>query len=252
MSSTVPTRPRPGSIVVRAALSRAYDLICRRDVSGLENVPRRGPCLVVFNQLSLFDTPLLSISLPRADVTGLVARDYRGNPFYRVLVEQGGGLWLRRGGSDRRALEGALEALQRGWAVGISPEGRRSPTGGLIEAKPGAAFLAIESGAPVLPLAFTQTDRLGASLKRLRRITIGVRFGTPFTLPPPEGRGRKQQLRHATDVIMCRLAALLPEEYRGVYGSHPGLGASGPGPAGGRPRAVALSMAGEIEQGGAA
>jgi 1-acyl-sn-glycerol-3-phosphate acyltransferase len=252
MSPALPVRPRSSSIAVRAVLSRAYDLLVHRDVSGLENVPKQGPCLVVFNQLSLFDTPLVSISIPRPDVTGLVSRDYRRNVVYRVLIEQGGGMWIRRGASDRRALEDALAALAGGWAVGISPEGRRSRTGGLIEAKPGAAFLAIQSGAPILPLAFTHTDRMAASLRRFRRITIGVRFGIPFTLPALEGRGRKQRLRHATDVIMCRLAAQLPVEYRGVYASHPGLRAGGLEPGGARQWTAGLSTSSGIREGGAA
>ena len=213
------------STALRFALSRVLDVLARRRISGVENIPREGPCLLVFNQISLVDTPLLSVLVPRPDVTGLVAKDYRANPVYRFLVECGGGLWIRRGASDRAALEAALGALEAGWVVGISPEGRRSRTGGLIPGKPGPAFLARHSGAPIVPVGFANTGMLAAEWRRLRRPTITIRVGEPFQLPPAEGRGRKQRLRADTDFIMCRIAALLPPRYHGAYAAHPYLGA---------------------------
>jgi 1-acyl-sn-glycerol-3-phosphate acyltransferase len=221
--------PRWRSTALRFALSRVLDVLARRRISGVENIPREGPCLLVFNQMSLVDTPLLSVLVPRPDVTGLVAKDYRTNPLYRFLVECGGGMWIRRGASDRAALEGALGALKAGWVVGISPEGRRSRTGGLIPGKPGPAFLARHSGAPIVPVGFADTGRLAAEWRRLRRPTITIRVGKPFQLPPAQGRGRKQRLRADTDFIMCRIAAMLPPRYHGAYAAHPYLGAESSG-----------------------
>jgi 1-acyl-sn-glycerol-3-phosphate acyltransferase len=210
--------------VVRRAVSLALSLLARRRVTGLENIPRRGPCLLVFNQMSVFDTPLLSVMVPRADVTGLVARDYRRNPFYRVLVEWGGGMWIRRNSGDRAALQAGLSALRRGWVVGISPEGRRSPTGSLVRGKAGPAFLARRSGAPIVPVAFANTENMAASLRRLRRPTVAIRVGEAFALPPDDGDGsRQERRRHDTDLIMCRIAALLPPRYHGAYAGHPYL-----------------------------
>jgi 1-acyl-sn-glycerol-3-phosphate acyltransferase len=223
MRADVPERPSRRSLVLRAVLARVIAALARSARQGLEHIPREGPCLLVFNQTSIVDTPLVSVIVPRADVTGLVALDYRANPLYRLLVECGGGIWIRRRSPDRAALQAALSALERGWVVGISPEGRRSRTGGLVEARPGPAFLAKRSGAPVVPLALTGTDRLGPALCRLRRGTLGVRVGEPFRLPPFALGPHGPQLREATDAIMCRLAALLPPERRGVYAEHPGL-----------------------------
>lgn len=218
-----PGRPTWRSTALRATLSSIIGLLARRRITGLENIPRQGPCLLVFNQMSLIDTPLLSVLVPRRDVTGLVARDYRANPVYRFLVECGGGMWLRRGGADRAALDAALEALERGWVVGISPEGRRSPTQALVQGKPGPAFLARRSGAPIVPVAFANTENLAATWRRFRRPTITIRVGEPFRLPALDGGSRKQRLRDDTDHIMCRIAALLPSRYRGVYAEHPYL-----------------------------
>ena len=226
MSGPGPTRR---SRLVRAALHRLLSRLLELRVEGLENVPRHGPCLLVFNQMSVFDTPLLSVIVPRADVTGLVARDYRVNPFYRVLVECGGGMWIRRRTGDRGALRAALAALARGWVVGISPEGRRSPQAALVEGRPGPAFLARRSRAPIVPVAFENTENVAAELWRLRRPAVTVRVGAPFRLPPRAGPRTKQRLREDTDRIMCRIAALLPGRYHGAYAAHPFL----PGDAGG-------------------
>ncbi|HET9316540.1 MAG TPA: lysophospholipid acyltransferase family protein [Vicinamibacteria bacterium] len=224
----VPDRPTRTSMAVRAIVSGALRLLARREVEGLEHVPREGPCLLVFNQRSVFDTPLVSTLVPRDDVTGLVARDYRRNPFYRYLVEWGGGVWITRCSGDRSALHAALDALARGWVVGISPEGRRSRTGGLVEGKPGPAFLARRSGAPIVPLAFTHTDRIAGSVARLRRERILIRIGEPFALPVAQaGLSRHAQLREDTQLIMCRIAALLPACDRGAYAAHPTLQAKG-------------------------
>jgi 1-acyl-sn-glycerol-3-phosphate acyltransferase len=204
-------------VFVRASLDRVLGLMARREVEGREHIPREGPCLLVFNQQSVFDTPLLSTLVPRADVTGLVARDYRKNGFYRFLVEAGGGMWITRCSGDRGALESALAALDAGWVVGISPEGRRSPTGGLVEGKPGPAFLAKRSGVPIVPVGFAGTAGIAPSLVRLRRPTIGVRVGEAFRLKPFGPGGHRAQLRADTERIMSRIAALLPAGHRGVY-----------------------------------
>jgi 1-acyl-sn-glycerol-3-phosphate acyltransferase len=132
-------------------------------------------------------------------------------------------MWLRRASADRRGLDAGLVALRRGWAVGISPEGRRSPTRALIAGKPGPAFLARRSGAPIVPVAFANTDIAAACWRRGRRPTIEIRVGAPFHLPEPTGRNRRERRRDDTDRIMCHIAALLPARHRGVYAHHPYL-----------------------------
>jgi 1-acyl-sn-glycerol-3-phosphate acyltransferase len=211
------------STLLRVVLRSVLRGLAHLRISGLENIPRRGPCLVVFNQMSVVDTPLMSTLVPRRDVTGLVARDYRAHPVYRLLVECGGGIWIRRRTGDRAALETALEALRQGWVVGISPEGRRSPTRALIHGRPGPAFLARRSGVPIVPVGFANTDNLAEDWKRFRRPTIEIRIGEPFALPPPDEARRKERRRDDTDRIMCRIAALLPPRHRGVYADHPYL-----------------------------
>ena len=107
----------------------------------------------------------------------------------------------------------------------IAPEGTRAKTEALQEAKPGVAFLASKSGYPVMPVALTGTEDRGIveNLKRFRRSKIVVRGGDLFTIEIPKGKGREQAMRSATDEIMCKIGALLPEKYRGFYADHPRL-----------------------------
>ena len=221
LGTTLPDVLGTTALVTRRVASGLLHVMARCDVTGLENVPSTGACLIVFNQLSFFDTALVPTIIPRPDITGPVARSYRRNWFFRFLIEAGGGVWIQRGAGDRAALRTQLEALRRGWMVGISPEGQRSRTGGLIRAKPGVAFLAYRAGVPILPMAFTNTAGIGPALRRLRRATVSVRIGEPFELPPLGRADRKRQRQDAADLIMCRLALLLPPEYRGVYADYP-------------------------------
>jgi 1-acyl-sn-glycerol-3-phosphate acyltransferase len=231
------TAPTRRSRLLRAGLRLLLSRLLRLHVEGRQNIPRQGPCLLVFNQMSVVDTPLLSVIVPRADVTGLVARDYRRNAFYRAMVECGGGMWITRRSGDHAAMRAALAALARGWVVGISPEGRRSPHAALVEGRPGPALLARRSRAPIVPVAFVNTEHFAASLRRLRRPRIRVRVGEPFRLPAREGPRTRERLREDTDRIMCRIAALLPGRYRGAYAAHPFLSVEAEGA---RPRERSL------------
>ena len=107
----------------------------------------------------------------------------------------------------------------------IAPEGTRSRTGSLIEAKPGASYLATKLNRPIVPVGITGTEdqALLVNLKKLHRGHITVTAGQPFKLHPLPRENRDEVLKQYTDEIMCHIAALLPEKYRGVYANHPRL-----------------------------
>jgi 1-acyl-sn-glycerol-3-phosphate acyltransferase len=114
--------------------------------------------------------------------------------------------------------------MQNGGVLAIAPEGTRSKSGALIQARPGGIYLAWKAGVPILPVAVTGTqDALVVDrLKHLKRLDIKATVGTAFTLPQEaRGKGRETLLQEYTDDVMCRIAALLPEEMRGVYAEHP-------------------------------
>ena len=208
---------------MRAALRVLFFLLTDCRLNGLENLPAEGPCLITTNHLSRFDAALGFLAVDRSTLTGFAGDTYRRRLFFRLFLESAGVIWVSRGHTDRATLKAALAALQQGAILGIAPEGTRSPTGGLIQGKPGAAYLAQRANVPIVPCAITNTENIGAALLRLRRQPISLTFGPPFHLPPLPGLGQSQRLDRYTDEIMCRIAALLPEKYWGVYADHPRL-----------------------------
>jgi 1-acyl-sn-glycerol-3-phosphate acyltransferase len=128
-----------------------------------------------------------------------------------------GVIWVHRGRPDRRALHAVLDGLAEGRVIAIAPEGRESVSGALEEGTPGAAYLALKSGAPILPVTFTGTENRNVygSLKRLRRAEISLTIGKPFHLD--QSGNWRQAVDQGTQQIMLTLAEQLPPEYRGVY-----------------------------------
>lgn len=120
-------------------------------------------------------------------------------------------------------MRAAREYLNLGGDLGVAPEGTRCHTGGLMSAKTGAAYLANLTSVPIIPFAITGTDTAVSKLKQIHRPLLKVRIGDPFTLPPIDRCDRNMLLERYTDEIMCRIAAMLPAEYRGIYSDHPRL-----------------------------
>jgi 1-acyl-sn-glycerol-3-phosphate acyltransferase len=185
-------------------------------VEGLENLPRTGGCLLVLNHLSMADTPVVLSLLPRRTI--LFASDHlRSSVFLNwFLSDMGDAIYVRRGDGDTEALASGLAVLRAGGMLGIGPEGMRNPNG-LARGRTGIAYLAAQAGVPVVPLAAWGQEKIPAHLRSLRRAPINVRIGTPlrFTGDAPDAT----QLRAYTDQVMMSIAAMLPVEYRGVYGS---------------------------------
>jgi len=128
-----------------------------------------------------------------------------------------GAFSVRRGGLDRSALSKTRRILKQGKSLVIFPEGSRSPDAKLQPAFPGSAAFAVRSGAPVIPVGIIGTERLGKWTWILHRPTITVNIGKPFCLPNHDSKVGKDELGQYTDLIMRRVARLLPSKYRGVY-----------------------------------
>lgn len=204
-----------------------FSLFADVRVTGLERLPT-GPCLICANHLSRFDAPLLFALLRGRALTAFAADTYRPHPFFRRVIESIDTIWVHRGAIGPATFKAAVQALREGRTLGIAPEGTRSPTHALQIAKPGAAALAVAAQVPIVPVAVTNTEQLAWAITRLRspflgRVPITVTVGLPFTLPPIERGARAARLEEYTTEIMCRIAALLPARYRGVYTDHPRL-----------------------------
>jgi len=212
--------------IIRFVIRLVLRLIARVELSGRENLPAAKGYVVASNHIGRLDAALVYYALDRPDIIMLIAEKYRKNAFWRWLAKQLDGIFIDRFNPDLRALREAMKRLQRGGVLAIAPEGTRSKTGTLIEAKPGGIYLAWKAGVPILPVAVTGTQDalVKERLTHFKRLQIKVTMGPAFTLPQEaKGKDREALLQEYTSEVMCRIAALMPEEMRGVYVGHPRL-----------------------------
>lgn len=189
-------------------------------VKGLDNLPKDGPVILVSNHFSLGDPPILTYVLPRR-IVWMAKQELFDTPVIGWLFRMFGLIPVRRFEGDLKALRKAQNALRRGRVLGMFPEGTRSAGAGLQEAEPGTAFMALRTGAPIIPAAIwgTENIKLPRDALRFQGTRIHVRFGEPFSFEQTN-RASKAQIVSSTHEIMEKIAELLPERYRGVYGSH--------------------------------
>jgi 1-acyl-sn-glycerol-3-phosphate acyltransferase len=211
----------------RSLIRLILSIFTRLEVVGAENMPSSGSLIIAANHLGRLDVPLVYYFLDRPDVILLIAEKYQKIPLVGWIVNRLDGIWVDRFNADFRAMRQALARLRAGGVLVLAPEGTRSPTEKLLEAKPGAGYLAAKAGVPILPVAVTGTeDRIVIhQITHFRRILIRIQAGQPFQLPPFDAKSphKDELLKQYTDEIMCRIAALLPPEYRGFYAEHPRL-----------------------------
>jgi 1-acyl-sn-glycerol-3-phosphate acyltransferase len=180
-------------------------------VTGAEHVPPSGGLLLAMNHLGSADAMSVIACVDRP-VGVVVNADLLVVPVLGALLRLYGMVPVGPGMSNRAALEAGIAMLRSGGVLLISPEGAEKPAG-LARGKAGAAFLAREAGVPVVPVAVTGTQwsRVFQHLLRLRRPSVTLTFGAPFHVPLEAGS------HEATEVIMRRIADMLPEDLRGVY-----------------------------------
>lgn len=203
--------------LVNGIIHLALRVVARVRTAGIEQIPS-GPAILVTNHTSNIEGPLYYLLLRPRPRTALGKIELWANPLSRFVMQVWGIIPLNRGGPDRRALRRVARELGAGKIVGVAPEGTRSRNGVLTRGRPGAALLAITHDVPIIPIVQWGAHELKRNLLRLRRTRIHVRAGAPFRLVRSNpGRPTARDLRRMTDEIMCRLAILLPEEYRGSY-----------------------------------
>lgn len=208
---------------LHAAANYLFKLLSRVEAVGMENLPPLGGCIIASNHMSRLDPVLVFALGKRRDMTALVADKYKRNFLIRPLIVGVGGIWINRDEADIQALREARQFLRNGGMLGIAPEGTRSRTGALIQAKTGVAYLADKAGVPVVPAAVYGSESAIRQLFHFHRPVIHIEFGKPFTLEPVSRHKRDVDLQRNTDEIMCRIAAMLPRRYWGVYADHPRL-----------------------------
>jgi 1-acyl-sn-glycerol-3-phosphate acyltransferase len=180
-------------------------------VEGREHLPGTGGYLLVSNHISWLDPPMLEFAL-EVPIRFMAKQEVFSVPILGFVLRAIGNFPIRRGESDRRALETALRILAAGQPIGFFPEGTRSKDGCLRRARPGIAFLARRSAVPVLPVAVMGTRRARVGLPRT---PVVVRVGA--VIPAPEIAAMPHDDQAIADAIMRRVALLLPEQMRGAY-----------------------------------
>lgn len=191
-------------------------LLTSTRVIGLDNIPRRGPVIVLANHMNFIDPPILG-ALLRRKVIFMAKTELFRKPLLGWVVKHYDAFPVKRGEPDHRALRQALKVLADGGALGMFPEGTRSKTGILQRGHTGAALIALRSGAPIVPVAITGTNGVLRWPNILLRPAVTVNIGPAFSLSAPAPRGNRESLVEATDDMMRRLAILLPPDLRGEY-----------------------------------
>lgn len=194
----------------------------RPKVKGLRNVPGKGPVIIASNHLSFSDSIFMPLVVPRK-VTFLAKSEYFTSPGPKGLLKKLtfialGQVPVDRSGGRRSeaALQTGLKILAEGNCLGIYPEGTRSPDGRLYKGRTGIARLAIESGAPVIPVAMSNTDKIqptGKVIPNLHR--VGMIFGEPMYFAGDSTD--LQYLRVVTDQIMKKIQEMSGQEYIDIY-----------------------------------
>lgn len=216
----------------RSLIAPLARLIYRPRIEGREHVPATGPVIFASNHLSFIDSIAIPVAAPRPvhflakssyfEGTGISGR------LSKTFFEAIGAIPVRRGAGQAAldALDLQRQLLDDGLAVALYPEGTRSTDGRLYKGRTGVAFLALQTGAPVVPVGLIGTDKVmpvGAKMPTLsERVT--VRFGEPLDLSPhgPATSGRARRL--ATDEIMAAIHALSGQELAGTYNEAPAQG----------------------------
>ena len=197
-------------------------LLFRPKVTGLRNVPQSGPVIIASNHLSFSDSIFMPLVVPRK-VTFLAKSEYFTSPGPKGLLKKLtfialGQVPVDRSGGRRSeaALITGLKVLAEGKCLGIYPEGTRSPDGRLYKGRTGIARLAIESGAPIIPVAMFNTEKIqptGTVVPKVMRVEMI--FGEPMYFDGDSSD--LLYLRDVTDKIMQTIQTLSGQEYVDTY-----------------------------------
>lgn len=192
-------------------------LMTRTEVHGAENIPASGVTMMIMNHLHWLD-PVIGVAIVKRPAVMFTADKWEHRPVIGDVIRWSQrAIFVARGEPDRGALAEAEQVLKRGDVLALAPEGTRSKTGALQQARDGAAYLAARTGPTIVPVAAYGQELAEQHWKRLRRPRIVVIVGEPFHLEGTPGKARGQQRVQYTEEMMLRLAAMLPPQYRGVY-----------------------------------
>jgi len=174
-------------------------LVYRVRAIGVKNVPREGPLVLAPNHFSQMDHFFTGLYL-RRKIRFMAKSQMFGPPVFTYVYKHGGVFPIRRGHRDEEAFKTAYTLLDQGEMLLVYVEGGRSRSRNLGEPRPGVGRIALESGAPIVPVAIHGSAAV-RGWKRLRFPKVTVRFGEPLTFPVEPAPSRERQLEIATEVF---------------------------------------------------
>ncbi|MEU3174047.1 lysophospholipid acyltransferase family protein [Streptomyces sp. NPDC007000] len=212
---------------MKVTVGGSLKLAFRPWVEGLEHVPAEGPAILASNHLSFSDSFFLPAVLDRK-ITFIAKAEYFTTPGVKgrltaAFFRGAGQLPVDRSGArgaGEAAIRSGMEVLERGELFGLYPEGTRSPDGRLYRGKPGGlARVALASGAPVIPVAMIDTEKVQPPGKVVPKLVRpGIRIGKPLEFSRYEGMEHDRfVLRALTDEVMYEIMKLSGQEYVDMY-----------------------------------
>jgi cytidylate kinase len=209
-----PPEARPSAFIraVRGAWAAILRGPLKMTVEGAQNIPVQGAAILAPNHRSLIDIPVLA-ALTKRKVWFMGKEELFASKLGNTVFSALGGFPVRRGKPDRRALNMALRLLANGALVGVYPEGTRRPDARFEDVEDGFAYLALKSGAPIVPIALIGTESVFPKGRKLpRRARVRVLVGEPFSVGGPvDGIVPRQNVHAATALARQRLIAVMDE-----------------------------------------
>jgi 1-acyl-sn-glycerol-3-phosphate acyltransferase len=186
--------------LVRILVSLPALLIYRVRAIGVENVPRSGALVLAPNHFSQMDHFFIGLHLLHRKVRFMAKSQMFGPPVLTYIYKHGGVFPVRRGHRDEESFKTAFTILEQGEMLLVYAEGGRSRSGELGEVKPGIGRIALESGAPVVPVAIHGSEKV-RRWKRFRFPKVTVQFGEPLCFAREEAPSRERQLEVARQIF---------------------------------------------------
>ncbi len=187
-------------IIVRWAFRIIFKTVFPIQLTGVENIPDKGPVIICSNHISWWDPPLMAAIIPRPS-TFMAKEELFENFIFSKIIYGLGAFPVRRGVADRKAVKTALNILNQGKVLTMFPEGTRSKTGKLRKPLPGVGFIALKSKAPVIPIAIKAPYRFFRKTK--------VKIGRPLYAEDVKIEENGKTTEQVSSTIMGAIADML-------------------------------------------
>jgi cytidylate kinase len=207
-----PKRRSPVYVVVRAIMAVLLRTVFRLEVVGAENIPKHGGVIIAPNHRSLIDHPAVGVATKR-QIWFMAKSELFKNKWAAKFLRAMNSFPVNRGKPDRASLQKCLQLLDAGELVGIYPEGTRKPDSRFEELEDGFTYIALKSGAPIVPVALSGTEAVLPHGRRFPRfVKIRILIGEPFRLGERQaGMLPRARIREATEEAKRRLDAVMDE-----------------------------------------